>query len=188
MVKVSGMLLVPCTTAIVPAGELRIALTHHSITDGRFLNFVRADFVNNNPPSNLHVLYNTTVTKVVLEPLSKGTTTPVTDPTTSSPAFIATGVEASTLILPTSTPDLSSDTTPSPQRSTKTLKARKEIILSCGSYNSPVVLMHSGIGPKEHIEEVGVEGGCKVDIPTVGSNMEDHMLVFNFYQLNSNMT
>lgn len=143
-----------------------------------------ADFVNNNPPSNLHVLYNTTVTRVVLEPLSSFDKS--SNPSSTNQAYVATGVEASTLVPPTTNPDLSSP--PAPQRTSKVLKARKEVILSAGAYNSPVLLMHSGIGPKEHIEEVGVPGGSKVDLPWVGSNMEDHMLVFNFYQLNSNLT
>ncbi|CAF1473052.1 unnamed protein product [Rotaria sp. Silwood1] len=40
------------------------------------------------------------------------------------------------------------------------IKARKEIILSAGAYNSPMVLMYSGIGPAEHLIEMGIS--CKV--------------------------
>ncbi|CAF0944459.1 unnamed protein product [Rotaria sp. Silwood1] len=36
------------------------------------------------------------------------------------------------------------------------IKARKEIILSAGAYNSPMVLMYSGIGPAEHLIEMGI--------------------------------
>lgn len=36
------------------------------------------------------------------------------------------------------------------------IKARKEVIVSGGTIASPQILMLSGIGPKEHLEEVGV--------------------------------
>ena len=35
--------------------------------------------------------------------------------------------------------------------------ARKEVILSCGTYGSPAVLMRSGIGPKQHLEQFNVQ-------------------------------
>lgn len=35
-------------------------------------------------------------------------------------------------------------------------RASKEIIVSGGSINSPKLLMHSGIGPKSHLQSVGV--------------------------------
>jgi choline dehydrogenase len=38
----------------------------------------------------------------------------------------------------------------------KYVKAAKEIIVSTGSVDSPKLLMLSGIGPKEHLEDVSV--------------------------------
>ncbi|KAL0840846.1 hypothetical protein ABMA28_014651 [Loxostege sticticalis] len=54
------------------------------------------------------------------------------------------------------------------------LKASKEIILSGGAINSPQLLMLSGIGPKKHLNSVGVK--VVADLP-VGKNLQDHKLV-----------
>ena len=53
------------------------------------------------------------------------------------------------------------------------LNARKEVLLSAGAINSPQVLMLSGLGPKEHLAEKGIE--TKADLPGVGQNLQDHL-------------
>jgi choline dehydrogenase len=53
------------------------------------------------------------------------------------------------------------------------LTANKEVLLSAGAINSPQVLMLSGIGPKAHLAEKGIE--TKVDLPGVGQNLQDHL-------------
>ncbi|XP_011315137.1 glucose dehydrogenase [FAD, quinone] [Fopius arisanus] len=53
------------------------------------------------------------------------------------------------------------------------LKASKEVIISAGSVATPQVLMLSGIGPKEHLEEFGIP--CVADLP-VGKNLQDHLI------------
>ncbi|KAG9238522.1 hypothetical protein BJ875DRAFT_532301 [Amylocarpus encephaloides] len=63
--------------------------------------------------------------------------------------------------------------------SSQELKARKEIIISGGAYCSPTILMRSGIGPISELESHGIE--CKVDVPGVGKNLIDHLIVFIFY-------
>ncbi|GAB3160764.1 GMC family oxidoreductase N-terminal domain-containing protein [Myceligenerans halotolerans] len=50
--------------------------------------------------------------------------------------------------------------------------ARREVVLSAGAIDSPKLLMLSGIGPAEHLREVGVE--VLVDSPGVGSHTQDH--------------
>ncbi|CAH2268350.1 glucose dehydrogenase [FAD, quinone]-like [Pararge aegeria] len=50
--------------------------------------------------------------------------------------------------------------------------ARKEVIISCGSINSPKLLMLSGIGPKEHLESLNIE--VLANLP-VGKNLQDHV-------------
>ena len=49
-------------------------------------------------------------------------------------------------------------------------KARKELILSAGSINSPQLLMLSGIGPKEHLRERGIP--VVRDLSGVGRNLQ----------------
>ena len=46
------------------------------------------------------------------------------------------------------------------------------MIVSCGSIDTPKLLMLSGIGPAEHLREVGIE--VVVDSPGVGENLQDH--------------
>ena len=53
------------------------------------------------------------------------------------------------------------------------LTANKEVLLSAGAINSPQVLMLSGLGPKEHLAEKGIE--IKADLPGVGQNLQDHL-------------
>ncbi|XP_046962280.1 ecdysone oxidase-like [Vanessa cardui] len=57
----------------------------------------------------------------------------------------------------------------------KKIYAKKEIIISAGSLNTPKLLMLSGIGAKEHLEEMGIE--TLVNSSNVGVNLQDHMLV-----------
>jgi choline dehydrogenase len=53
--------------------------------------------------------------------------------------------------------------------------ARKEVILSAGAINSPQLLMLSGIGPQEHLREVGLP--VIYNSPGVGQNLQDHVAV-----------
>ncbi|MET8676662.1 GMC family oxidoreductase N-terminal domain-containing protein [Streptomyces sp. NPDC004647] len=55
---------------------------------------------------------------------------------------------------------------------TRTVGARREVIVSCGAIDTPKLLMLSGIGPAEHLREKGVD--TRVDAPGVGSNLQDH--------------
>lgn len=52
------------------------------------------------------------------------------------------------------------------------VRADVEVILSGGAINSPQLLMLSGIGPADHLAEVGIP--TLVDLPGVGANLHDH--------------
>jgi choline oxidase len=49
--------------------------------------------------------------------------------------------------------------------------ARREVIVACGVVNSPKLLLLSGIGPAEHLRDVGIDVVC--DLP-VGEHLLDH--------------
>jgi choline dehydrogenase-like flavoprotein len=56
-----------------------------------------------------------------------------------------------------------------------TIRAEREVILSGGAYNSPQLLMLSGIGPAPLLGALGLP--VVVDAPKVGQNLQDHALV-----------
>jgi choline dehydrogenase len=51
-------------------------------------------------------------------------------------------------------------------------RAEREVILCGGAYNSPQLLMLSGIGPSEHLTMREIE--TRLDRPLVGTNLSDH--------------
>ncbi len=53
--------------------------------------------------------------------------------------------------------------------------AEREILLSGGAFNSPQLLMLSGIGPAGHLREMGIE--VALDLAGVGRNLQDHLAV-----------
>ncbi len=57
--------------------------------------------------------------------------------------------------------------------STLVARAGREVIVSAGAFESPKLLLLSGIGPKNELKEMGVE--LKKDLPGVGKNLHDHL-------------
>src|SRR5262245_36842505 len=57
--------------------------------------------------------------------------------------------------------------------------ADREILLAGGAFNTPQLLMLSGIGPADHLRSVGVEP--RVDLP-VGKNLQDHQAAVVHYR------
>jgi choline dehydrogenase len=57
----------------------------------------------------------------------------------------------------------------------RTARARKEILISSGAYNSPQLLQLSGVGPAELLQKHGID--VVLDAPGVGHDLQDHMQV-----------
>ena len=57
----------------------------------------------------------------------------------------------------------------------RTARARKEILVSSGAYNSPQLLQLSGVGPAELLRRHGID--VVLDAPGVGHDLQDHMQV-----------
>ena len=55
---------------------------------------------------------------------------------------------------------------------TRSLTARREVILAAGAFNSPHILMLSGIGPGERLAPHGIP--VLHELPGVGRNLQDH--------------
>ncbi|XP_045503193.1 glucose dehydrogenase [FAD, quinone]-like [Colias croceus] len=64
------------------------------------------------------------------------------------------------------------------------IMANKEIIVAAGSIASPQILMQSGIGPKYHLDALGIQN--IIDLP-VGENLQDHLLLPLFLKTNLNV-
>jgi len=58
----------------------------------------------------------------------------------------------------------------------RTARARREVIVSGGSFGSPQLLQLSGVGPGDLLSDMGIE--VKADLPGVGAHLRDH---FNTY-------
>ncbi|GME32268.1 GMC oxidoreductase [Neofusicoccum parvum] len=63
-----------------------------------------------------------------------------------------------------------------------TLAAAKEVIVSAGAFQSPQLLMVSGVGPKATLDQFGIP--VVADLAGVGQNMWDHVLMGPSYRVN----
>ncbi|MFC3101504.1 GMC family oxidoreductase [Altererythrobacter lauratis] len=55
----------------------------------------------------------------------------------------------------------------------RVIRARHEIVLSAGTIQTPQILMLSGIGPAQHLQDMGID--VLHDLPGVGGNYQDHV-------------
>ena len=68
----------------------------------------------------------------------------------------------------------------------ETARAGREVIVSGGAYGSPHLLQLSGLGPAEHLQDMGIP--IVKDIPGVGSNLQDHFNTFCTYRISRNLS
>ena len=59
---------------------------------------------------------------------------------------------------------------------TEKITANREVILAASAFNSPKLLMLSGIGPGDHLKEMGID--VLADRPGVGANLMDHLELY----------
>lgn len=57
------------------------------------------------------------------------------------------------------------------KRVRRRVTARREVVLAGGAFNTPQLLMLSGVGPAAHLKSHGIS--CLVDLPGVGGNLQD---------------
>ncbi|WP_189640748.1 choline dehydrogenase [Paramylibacter ulvae] len=58
----------------------------------------------------------------------------------------------------------------------ETIRANREVILAASSFNTPKLLMLSGIGPAAHLREHGID--VVADRAGVGQNLQDHLELY----------
>ncbi|MFI5886092.1 GMC family oxidoreductase [Streptomyces sp. NPDC051554] len=61
----------------------------------------------------------------------------------------------------------------------KRARVREEVILSAGTIATPKLLMLSGIGPRAHLKEHGID--AVLDLPGVGGNLHEHAFLMQRY-------
>lgn len=57
----------------------------------------------------------------------------------------------------------------------KTIQAKREVALCCGAYETPKLMMLSGLGPAKQLASHSIP--VIQDLPGVGQNLQDHMLL-----------
>lgn len=58
--------------------------------------------------------------------------------------------------------------------------ANKGVIISAGAYQSPKILLLSGIGPRDELETLGIS--VQIELRGVGKNLRDHYAVSTFWK------
>jgi choline dehydrogenase len=70
--------------------------------------------------------------------------------------------------------------------STVEVRAEREVILCGGAIGSPQLLLLSGIGPAEHLRQIGIP--VRHELPGVGANLQDHLALPVAYECTQPIT
>lgn len=62
------------------------------------------------------------------------------------------------------------------------MRAEREVLVTAGAVGSPKLLLLSGIGPAQDLEQLGIP--VELDLPGVGANLQDHARIDVYYELN----
>jgi choline dehydrogenase len=65
-------------------------------------------------------------------------------------------------------------------------RAGREVIVSGGAYGSPHLLQLSGVGPAQHLTDLGID--VVRDMAGVGSNLQDHFNTYCTYRISKNLS
>ena len=68
----------------------------------------------------------------------------------------------------------------------KTIKAKREVLLSAGAIASPTLLQRSGIGSEKLLSKAGIKQ--KHNLPGVGENLQDHLEVYFQFHCKESIT
>lgn len=127
-------------------GDVCHGVGHAPRTVHKGIRTTSADFVTNEyHRPNVDIQTDATVDRVVLEPGADGD-----------------GLRATGALVRTA------------DGTARTFHAKKEVIVSAGAYCSPAILKRSGLGPRDELEDLGIE--CQLELPGVGRNLMDHMV------------
>lgn len=61
-------------------------------------------------------------------------------------------------------------------------RAAREVIVAGGAFNSPQLLMLSGIGPRQTLQRYGID--LRIELPGVGQNLQDRYEIAALYRMN----
>ncbi|MEO6629623.1 MAG: GMC family oxidoreductase N-terminal domain-containing protein [Aquihabitans sp.] len=62
----------------------------------------------------------------------------------------------------------------------RTVRARREVIMSAGAFGTPQILMASGVGPGAHLQGLGITP--VLDVAGIGQNLQDHISALLIYR------